>query len=54
MIRINPNFYRPTDVTDIQGDSSKIRKVLNWTPEYNLQDLVNDMCKSDMEMAYQS
>ena len=54
MIQVNPAFYRPVDVVNIQGDASKVRKVLNWTPKYNLQDLVNDMCKTDMELAYRS
>ena len=51
MIRINPGFYRPVDVTDIQGDATKVRKVLNWSPEYNLQALVNDMCQTDLALA---
>jgi GDPmannose 4,6-dehydratase len=51
LIRINPDFYRPVDVVNIQGDATKVRNILNWIPEYNLQDLVNDMCISDLELA---
>lgn len=51
MIKVNPDYYRPVDVTDIQGDSSKARRVLGWKPEFTLQDLVNDMCKHDYELA---
>jgi GDPmannose 4,6-dehydratase len=51
MIQVNPAFYRPVDVVNIQGDASKVRKILNWTPEYNLQDLVNDMCETDYRIA---
>jgi len=54
MIRVNPEFYRPVDVINLCGDSSKARNILGWKPEFSLQDLVNDMCKSDMELAYQS
>jgi len=51
MIQVNPAFYRPVDVVNIQGDATKVRKVLNWTPEYDLQDLVNDMCETDYKIA---
>jgi GDPmannose 4,6-dehydratase len=54
MIQVNPAFYRPVDVVNIQGDATKVRKVLNWSPEYNLQALVNDMCQTDMELAQRS
>jgi GDPmannose 4,6-dehydratase len=51
MIQVNPAFYRPVDVVNIQGDATKVRKILNWSPEYDLQALVNDMCKTDWELA---
>jgi GDPmannose 4,6-dehydratase len=54
MIQVNPEFYRPVDVVNLCGDSTKARDILGWVPEFTLQDLVNDMCRSDMEMAYQS
>jgi len=54
MIQVNPAFYRPVDVVNIQGDATKVRKILNWAPEYDLQALVNDMCKTDWELAQRS
>jgi GDPmannose 4,6-dehydratase len=51
MIRVNPEFYRPVDVVNIQGDATKVRQVLGWQPEYTLQDLVNDMCENDLKLA---
>ena len=42
---------KPAVVVNIQGDATKVRKVLNWSPEYDLQALVNDMCKTDWELA---
>jgi len=53
IIRINPEFYRPVDVVNIQGDATKARTVLGWAPEHTLQDLVNDMCESDYRIASQ-
>ena len=51
MIRVNPEFYRPVDVVNIQGDATKVREVLGWQPHYTLQDLVNDMCENDFKLA---
>lgn len=51
IIKVNPAFYRPVDVVNLQGDYSKIKNTLNWDPEYNLQALVNDMCQADWELA---
>jgi len=51
MIKVNPEFYRPVDVVNIQGDATKVREVLGWKPEYTLQDLVNDMCETDYNLA---
>ena len=47
IVRINPDFYRPVDVVNIQGDATKARNTLGWAPELSLQDLVNEMCESD-------
>lgn len=47
LIRVNPAFYRPVDVVNLLGDSSKARKKLNWFPVCSLQDLVNEMCEED-------
>lgn len=44
IVRIDPYFYRPTEVQTLLGDSEKARTVLNWTPEYDFEDLVWDMC----------
>jgi GDPmannose 4,6-dehydratase len=51
VIRVNPDFYRPVDVVNIQGDATKVRRVLNWTPEYDVHALVNDMCENDYNLA---
>jgi GDPmannose 4,6-dehydratase len=54
MIKVNPEFYRPVDVVNIQGDATKVREVLGWQPEFTLQDLVNDMCETDHKLASRS
>ena len=50
VIAIDPRYYRPTEVDLLIGDSSKARKELNWEPKYNLDGLVNDMMKADLEL----
>ena len=44
IIKINKQFYRPTEVNYLRGDSSKAKKVLKWKPNYNLDSLIADMC----------
>ena len=42
-IEQNPKFYRPNELEYLRGDSSNIRKVLGWTPEYTFQTLLDEM-----------
>jgi GDPmannose 4,6-dehydratase len=42
----NPEFFRPEDVHHLKGDSTKIRKVLGWTPQHTLQSLIKDMLEN--------
>lgn len=51
LIRVNPAFYRPVDVVNIEGDCTKARNTLGWYPEYTLQDLVDQMCETDLKLA---
>lgn len=48
LIKINPDFYRPTEVNDLLGDSSLINKNLSWKPKNNFDDLIRDMVMSDL------
>ena len=49
IIFVNKDFYRPTDVTNLQGDSSKARKILNWKPKITIDQLISEMIESDYE-----
>jgi len=44
VVRVDPKYYRPTEVEQLLGDSTKAKTVLGWEPEYSFQDLVEDMC----------
>jgi GDPmannose 4,6-dehydratase len=48
LVKIDPRYYRPTEVDFLQGDSSKAKSVLGWKPEISFKDLVRDMMESDL------
>ena len=47
IIKINPKYYRPTEVDLLLGNSKKAKDILNWTPKTNFKDLVSKMIKYD-------
>jgi len=50
VVCVDPRYFRPTEVDLLLGDPSKAEKKLGWKREFNLQDLVNDMMKSDLKL----
>jgi len=48
LVRINPDFFRPMDVTYLHGDSSKARKELGWEPRIDFSTLVSMMVENDL------
>lgn len=46
-IRIDPYYFRPTEVDCLLGDSSKIRSVLGWSPKYGYKDIAQEMVYYD-------
>ena len=50
-IQVNQRYFRPTEVDDLLGDSSKARKKLNWKPEYDLNTLISEMIDQDLLLA---
>jgi GDPmannose 4,6-dehydratase len=51
VIKVDPRYFRPTEVETLLGDPTKARTVLGWTPELTFQDLVESMVASDLEIA---
>ena len=47
-IRIDPAYYRPTEVDFLLGDASKAREKLGWVPKYDLDQLIEEMVLSDL------
>lgn len=50
VVKVDERYFRPTEVDLLIGDPSKAKKLLNWTPEYDLKALVKDMIKSDLKI----
>ncbi len=48
VIRIDPRYFRPAEVEELLGDSSKARLRLGWEPRITLEDLIIDMIKNDL------
>lgn len=50
VMKIDPFYYRPTEVNLLVGDATKARTVLGWKPKYTLDMLVDDMMASDVNL----
>ncbi len=50
VMKIDPQYYRPTEVDLLIGDPSKAREKLGWTLEYDLKALIKDMITADVEL----
>lgn len=48
-VRISPRYYRPTDVTKLEGDATKARRDLEWAPRVSFEQLVAMMVEHDLE-----
>lgn len=51
VVRVSPEYFRPTEVDLLIGDSSKAQKSLGWKPKHNLGSLVKEMMVSDIQVA---
>jgi GDPmannose 4,6-dehydratase len=49
ILKINPDFYRPTEVDYLLGDSALARKELGWKPKVSFDGLVKMMAEADLE-----
>ena len=47
VIRIDPRYFRPTEVDYLLGDSSKALKELSWKPKTSLEEIIAEMIKHD-------
>ncbi|KAM3955303.1 GDP-mannose 4,6 dehydratase-like [Aphomia sociella] len=50
LVKVNPKYYRPTEVNFLLGDSTKAKQQLGWTPKVTFDELVRDMVEADLEL----
>jgi GDPmannose 4,6-dehydratase len=50
IIKIDPLYFRPTEVEFLLGDPSKAESILNWKPKYSINDLVSEMIDNDLKL----
>lgn len=48
LVKVDPVYFRPTEINELRGDSSKAKKELGWKPKTNFQELVKEMMVSDL------
>lgn len=44
LVRVDPKFFRPTEVPRLHGDASLAKQVIGWEPQTSFDELVRDMC----------
>jgi GDPmannose 4,6-dehydratase len=44
VVKVNPKYFRPSEVETLLGDASKAKQVLGWEPKISFKQLVEDMC----------
>ena len=50
VVKVDPKYFRPTEVDLLLGDPTKSKTQLGWTPKYDLPMLVQEMVASDLEL----
>ena len=50
IIKIDPIYYRPNDIENLLGDSSKAKKILRWQPKTSIMKLIKIMIKKEISL----
>lgn len=53
IVRVDPRYFRPTEVEALLGDYSKAKEKFGWEPKTSFQDLVDEMADEDLKLAEQ-
>jgi len=53
IVKVDPRYYRPTEVETLLGDPSKAKNNLSWEPKISFHEMVNEMVSSDLKNAEQ-
>jgi GDPmannose 4,6-dehydratase len=53
IVRVDPRYFRPTEVETLLGDPTKAKQKLGWVPEITAQEMCREMVAHDLEQAKQ-
>lgn len=51
IVKVDPHYYRPTEVESLLGDASKAKTKLGWVPKTSFKELVAEMARADLQAA---
>jgi len=51
VVRVDPRYFRPTEVETLLGDATKARNTLGWSPKVTFNELVAEMVREDLKSA---
>ncbi len=51
IVKVDPRYFRPTEVETLLGDASLARKKLGWTAKIGFKELVAEMAREDLKLA---
>lgn len=51
IVRVDPRYFRPTEVETLLGDATKAREKLGWAPRISFKELVAEMVREDLKAA---
>lgn len=51
IVRVDPRYFRPTEVETLLGDPAKAKNVLGWTPQISFKEMVEEMVEVDLDKA---
>jgi GDPmannose 4,6-dehydratase len=51
IVRVDPRYFRPTEVESLLGDASKAKNELGWVPRISFDEMVKEMVEADLEEA---
>jgi GDPmannose 4,6-dehydratase len=53
IVKVDPRYYRPTEVETLLGDPAKAKAKLGWVPEITIDDMIVEMVANDLDQAKQ-
>ena len=51
VIKVDPRYFRPTEVDTLLGDPSKAKSILGWEPSVTVQEMCSEMVAQDLKTA---